>query len=261
VVQPIEPILWPLARPRFDLAKRTGDRLLESVADWQRSQPLRAQIVLSDDTMGFELRFEGFVPPAPLDEWGVAFAAVVHQYRVILDNAIEQLARELQLKKDRRRHFPITQNRQSWEREATHLAGLPPRIVDLVLAAQPFVHTRSGVDPRDHVLSILAWTDNQDKHDQLLVMDFIIDRVRVAAFAEMQDSEVVFEDVAVVVEHPQFKVGAPLVSVRTDPHKIASLERADVWLYPALAALDWAGRRTPVVLMSRTKWCCTRSSR
>jgi len=240
----IAPLFWAKARPRIAHAKQMGDALMKSMSDWNKSQPMHADIRLAPDQMGFQFVFDHFDPEPPLDDWAVQFAAIAHQYRVILDNAIEELARIAKLPKNRQRHFPIVAKSSGWKRELKGLEGFPPRIIDLLYGMQPFVHHRGDRDAGDHVLSVLAWTDNNDKHDDILTLAFLADRFDSVAVAQLDDPTVDFYEVATETKSLDFTHGRALLEVRTEPYKITNLERADVWMQVEPAALDHAGTQT-----------------
>lgn len=196
--------------------------------------------------MGLRVLFDEFDPAPPLHDWGVQFGAVAHQYRVILDNAVEELARAEGLPKSYSRHFPIATTKPLWEKEQSRLKGFPDRVIEVLYGMQPFVHHRGASDPNDHVLAVLAWTDNSDKHDDILVFDFLADQFDVGAVVDLDDPGVKLNEVSRVSRHLDFKPGRALLSVRTDPHLVVKVERADIWLTVVPSALDHAGNWTPL---------------
>ena len=156
--------------PKLDRIQHLGDTLLEDVAAWNNTHPLRVEFVIDDDGHGWYWSVIGFDPEPELHAWGVRFGEIAHHFRSLLNHTLTRIARAEGLPRDRQLQFPITTSAAAWRRERKRLRNIPDRVVRAVYAHQPFVMARgTNSAPEMNVLAVLGWADNEEKHEVDLV--------------------------------------------------------------------------------------------
>jgi hypothetical protein len=103
---------------------------------------------------------------APPPELGGAFGEAAHALRSALDHLAWDLVRLRGKRPTRKTKFPVFQDESGFNDKGLKMvAGITSSDIDIIKSYQPFIQTPD--DPRNHLLVIVSWIDNIDKHQVL----------------------------------------------------------------------------------------------
>lgn len=136
-----------------------------------------------------ECVIEVVVRTAPPPELGAAFAEAAHALRSALDHLIWDLVRLRGNEPTRKTKFPAFLDEPGFnDKGLKMLEGVTSSDIEVIRSFQPFV--QAPEDPRNHLLAIVSWIDNIDKHQVLHATLPVIS----ASFSGMPDSEGYYEN-------------------------------------------------------------------
>ncbi|MGV3714108.1 hypothetical protein [Pseudolysinimonas sp.] len=235
------------AARRFRLAQTRGQQLLDEVDEWHSKSPPKVSFDLAPDGMGWMAVVHGYDPAPPLDAWGLQLGEVANHYRSVLNTTLTRIWNAEGLPRSNRLQYPVCVTRAQWSRASRVLAPLPERLVRLIYAGQPFVMSRAhGALPRDDVLAVLAWTDNQQKHQVELTASTSPVMNNFVAHAEFEESARVVDVRDISHSIQKREDGKVVILADTRPHRVKTLSTADLWLTTEITFADESGAWTEV---------------
>lgn len=154
------------ALPRVDLARARSEALLEDISSWRQSEPVRTSLHIREaPACGWFVRVEEVLPPPMLEQWGIQLAEVAYHLRSILNTTLTRIVIEEGGEPSRQLQFPISHTHSAWKKDRKRIRSLPERVQRIIYGLQPFLWAReTGELAQNHVLSVLNWINNQDKH-------------------------------------------------------------------------------------------------
>lgn len=229
--------------PRLDRIQSLGESLLADIATWNNTHPLTVEFAIDDDGHGWTWTVIGFDPQPDLDGWGVRYGEIAHSFRSLLNHTLTRIARAEGLPRDRQLQFPVATSLQAWKRERKRLRNIPERVVKAIYANQPFVMAKGhGVEPDLDVLAVLAWADNEEKHEMDMIPVMAPSLFTVDNAPEFQRLGASLEDVEVDFEYDfSMTPGSVMTHARYKEEVVLGPGSLDYTMHMAVAVLDSSG--------------------
>lgn len=150
---------------RVKIATARSDQLVDEIRRWRSDDPLATSLVVKDaPAQGWFIRVDSVKTP-DLDQWGVQLGEIAHHLRSILNTTLTRIVLREGGTPSSALQYPIAMTADAWRKNRKRLRGLPDRVQRAVYASQPFLWARdTGGFAANHVLAVLGWLDNEDKH-------------------------------------------------------------------------------------------------
>lgn len=158
--------IWP--QLKFNRARQLASELDSRIGVWSGSVPRGLTAVIAEDRLS--VAFCARLPyPAPVYEWSLILADVLHNYRSALDALAWEMAHldggAPSPKNARRIYFPITTSREEWLKQARGpLASIPEDILERLHSVQPYM----SLPIEEGIFIHLHELDIADKHKGLI---------------------------------------------------------------------------------------------
>ncbi len=239
------------------MAQERSDALVGDISRWRKPEPLHATLHTKvAPECGWYIEVDSVDPPPALDRWGVQLGEIAHHLRSILNTTLTRIVAAEGDTPGKRLQYPVTYTAAKW-REALKgrmLAGVPERVVRAIYANQPFVWANaSGTKPADHVLAVLAWLNNEDKHRIEIGGSF-------AGRWVAYEGRIITPDGTSLSVRPKLthdwslKPGSRIVDADTSPHVVADVGRTTVDLQIDVLVRDETGNVTILEQLVEEIW-------
>jgi len=137
---------------------------------------------IAEDKRGYEVYTNDFSYDNFLEELGIRVGEVAHHLRSALDNLIFSAARTIcdPPAKPKKLFFPIFENEEDFYAKTTDVFNqIPESVKQLIVNVQPFSQRKQNNETSDdlHILTILQWLNNTDKHQTPSVSLAIVNEI------------------------------------------------------------------------------------
>ncbi len=175
---------WPYLK--FHRAMEHAQYLAARVAQFNARGVYKAPIKVSDDRYSLIFLMPDGVPP-PLDEWALAFADAVHNFRVALDSLAWELCNvDGSVPADPRAvSFPILKKEEDWTKAKSALNSAPGQHLERIRSVQPY----NDEESTSNTLLMLSTLDNHEKHRRTLMTRFELASLQFGGFALQEEAE------------------------------------------------------------------------
>lgn len=234
---------------RLDFAYSRAELLQSEIKIWHDSNPLESELLIDEDSHGWQVITTQVDPAPDFSSWGIALGEIVHHLRSTLNTMLTRLARVEEIPPTKRLQFPIALSRKQWYKnngELSRLKGFPDTVIRAIYALQPFLHEKHENKTATSMrIAVLAWMDNQDKH-------FLeLEGIPVPSFFDFQFSpkfkESVVDETCVKYTHDfSLQEGSALIRADCSPYTVLSIEESEYDLSIEVGFRDEEGYITPL---------------
>jgi hypothetical protein len=242
-------------RPRVDLTQRRSDELIADISRWRKPDPIRSSLVVKEaPECGWYIQLDSVDPPPAIEHWGMQIAEIAHHLRSILNTTLTRIVIADGGTPSKALQYPIALTAKSWRQQAGRIKGLPERVQRAIYACQPFVWARnSGTLAENHVLAVLAWVDNEDKHR--LELQGTLAPSWIEHEARIIDSDGVARRVEPKLTFDwSLTPGSRIVDADTSPHVVAEMDKVTLDLQMEILYPDELGTTTIVHQLIEEMW-------
>ncbi|KAA9143536.1 hypothetical protein F6B41_25520 [Microbacterium lushaniae] len=243
------------ALPRVELTRKRSNELIADISRWRKPDPLRTSLIVKDaPECGWYVQVDSVDPPPALDQWGMQIAEIAHHLRSILNTTLTRIVIREGGTPSKALQFPIALTAKSWRQQVGRIKGLPERVQRAIYASQPFMWARnSGNLAENHLLAVLGWVDNEDKHRLELQGSLAPSWIEHEARIVTPDG--VARRVAPRLTYDwSLTPGTRLVDADTSPHVVERMDKATLDLQMEVMYPDELGTTTIVPQLIEEMW-------
>lgn len=254
VIERMESLLKAM-RPRVDLTQKRSDELIADISRWRKPDPLRTSLVVKDaPECGWYVQVDSVDPPPAIEHWGMQIAEIAHHLRSILNTTLTRIVIADGGTPSKALQYPIALTAKSWRQQAGRIKGLPERVRRAIYASQPFMWARNtGNLAENHLLAVLAWVDNEDKHR--LELQGTLAPSWIEHDARIIDADGVARRVEPKLSYDwSLTPGSRVVDADTSPHVVAEMDKITLDLQMEILYPDELGTTTIVHQLIEEMW-------
>lgn len=262
VMERLERLLKAM-RPRVDLTQKRSDELIADISRWRKPDPIRSSLVVKEaPECGWYIQVDSVDPPPAIEHWGMQIAEIAHHLRSILNTTLTRIVMFDGGTPSKALQYPIALTAKSWrdQKKAGRIKGLPERVQRAIYASQPFLWARNtGNLAENHVLAVLAWVDNEDKHR--LELQGSLAPSWIEHEARIIDSDGVARRVEPKLTYDwSLTPGSRMVDADTSPHVVAEMDMVTLDLQMEILYPDELGTTTIVHQLIEEMWTAAREA-
>ncbi|PRB04602.1 hypothetical protein CQ047_16565 [Microbacterium sp. MYb72] len=242
-------------RPRVDLTHKRSDELIADISRWRKPDPLRTSLVIKDaPECGWYIQVDSVDPPPAIEHWGMQIAEIAHHLRSILNTTLTRIVLADGGTPSKALQYPIALTAKSWRQQAGRIKGLPERVQRAIYASQPFMWARNtGNLAENHLLAVLAWVDNEDKHR--LELQGSLAPSWIEHEARIIDADGVARRVEPKLTYDwSLTPGSRVVDADTTPHVVSEMDKITLDLQMEILYPDELGTTTIVHQLIEEMW-------